>query len=186
MQQRGQPWPRVPEGIGKQGMTMTSQWTPEGVALMLSSNNRAVEKGILALWDRQTPDEKSAELTKHSNGVGFNLPDSHMGTKCAKWIKAGKSLTGWHLAKARELTIKYRGQLCDLAIAGGKPCPPAYIVEKAPKAPRKPRAPRSTSVYESQRECASRCDNCSDHAQGVEYYSMGTPVLFLCHKCTTR
>jgi len=163
-----------------------TQWTPAAIVTLLSGNNRAVEKGIVAVFNRQTIDEQSTVTTRHSNGIGFNVPDAKLGTYYAKWVMAGRELTGWHLSRARELAIKYRAQLADVANANGKPCPPAYIVEKAPKAPRKPRAPRSTSVYESQRECASRCDNCSDHAQGVEYYSMGTPVLFLCHKCTTR
>ena len=157
-----------------------TQWTPAAIVTLLSGNNRAVEKGIVAVFNRQTIDEQSTVTTRHSNGIGFNVPDAKLGTYYAKWVMAGRELTGWHLSRARELAIKYRAQLADVANTNGKPCPPAYIAVKGP------RRPRTNTSGDTQSECVDRCADCSDHAQGVEYSHNGTPVLFLCHKCRTR
>ena len=96
--------------------TETSKvWTEEKIVALINSNDRAVEKAMVAIFNRQTTDEKVEKATKHSNSVGFSAPDAGKGSYYAKWVLGGYKLTGIHLAKAREIAIKYRRQLTDEA-----------------------------------------------------------------------
>lgn len=86
-------------------------WTEVEIVALINSNDRAVEKAMVAIYNRQTVDEKVEKTTKHNNTVGFSAPDAGKGTYYAKWVLSGYKLTGKHLAKARELAVKYRRQL---------------------------------------------------------------------------
>lgn len=90
-------------------------WTEKEIVELLGKNNKAVEKAIVAVYNRQTADEKASYDTKHSNGVGFSGADAKFGTYLAKWILSGKSLNGKFLAQGRVLAVKYRAQLLDEA-----------------------------------------------------------------------
>jgi hypothetical protein len=90
-------------------------WTRRQIINLLKTRNSAVEKGIVRIYQLQTRDEQKAKTTRHRNNVGFNASDAKRGTKCATWVMSGKHLTGWHLDKARDLCIKYSGQLTDIA-----------------------------------------------------------------------
>lgn len=95
-------------------------WTENEIVNLLRTNNRAVEKAIVAIYNRQTADEKASHDTKHSNSVGFSGADARFGTYLAKWILKGNHLTGKFLADGRELAVKYRKQLLDEATKGKK------------------------------------------------------------------
>lgn len=82
---------------------------------LLRVNDRAVERAVVAIFRRQTEDEKVARATKHSNGVGFNGPDSKICSYYANWVLSGRRLTGNHLDKCRERMYKYAGQLEEIA-----------------------------------------------------------------------
>jgi hypothetical protein len=90
-------------------------WNKGKIASLLGSNNLAVERAILALYKRQTQDEKCNGATKHSNGVGFSAAHSKLGTYYAKWLLSGHRLSGNHFVKAREITFHYLGQLVEIA-----------------------------------------------------------------------
>ena|ERR1035438_4243282 len=82
----------------------------------LMTNSKAVEKAIVLLYDRQTSDEQSSRSTKHTNRKGFNSAHAKIGTYYAKWVLSGKSLTGYHYLKAREIACYYAGtQLLEAA-----------------------------------------------------------------------
>lgn len=82
---------------------------------LLLNNDRAVERAIVAIYNRQTIDEQRCEDTKHSNGIGFSGADARLGSYYAKWILSGKRLTGNHLQKARYMSSKYIRQLVEIA-----------------------------------------------------------------------
>jgi len=82
---------------------------------LLVSNNHAVERAMIAIYNRQTEDEQIAQDTKHSNGKGFAAPDARLGSYYAKWVLSGKQLTGAHLEKARQMSFKYIRQLSEVA-----------------------------------------------------------------------
>lgn len=90
-------------------------WTKEAVVGLLEKNNAAVNRAVLAIYEGQTFDEKSAEYTKYSNGVGFNAFDAKRGTYYAEYIERNGSLTGRHLEVARKMMKKYAGQLSSIA-----------------------------------------------------------------------
>lgn len=87
---------------------------PAYISLLLFRNDRAVERAIVAIYKRQTEDEKFAGETKHSNGVGFSGSDAKLGTYWANWILSGKTLSGNHLLKARRMSLKYIRQLSEI------------------------------------------------------------------------
>jgi len=90
-------------------------WTREAIQIILETNTKAVERGIVRIYERQTEDEQQSDNTKHSNSRGFNAADAKYGSYLARWVIGGRHLSGKHLAKAREMTIRYSGQLADLA-----------------------------------------------------------------------
>lgn len=89
--------------------------TPEAILDLLDRNNLAVERAILALFKRQTPEEQATQATSASNGRGFSSFDAPKGTYYANWIKSGRHLTGKHLQHARMMAKKYIRQLVEEA-----------------------------------------------------------------------
>ena len=79
---------------------------------LLMHSDKAVDRAMVAIYNRQTAFEKSAHTTI---GVGFSGADVRLGTYYAKWVLSGKQLTGGHLMKARNMAVKYRKQLTEIA-----------------------------------------------------------------------
>jgi hypothetical protein len=96
-------------------MTMPTKNHPDYIDFLLCTRNVAVERAILAIYERQTLDEKACSDTKHRNGIGFTGADARLGTYYAKWILSGKHLSGRHLENARQMSRKYIRQLVDIA-----------------------------------------------------------------------
>lgn len=88
---------------------------PDYIRWLLTMNDMAVERAIVAIYNRQTSDEKLTDNTRHSNGIGFAYPDARLGSYYARWVISGKHLTGQHLLKARIMSMKYIKQLVDIA-----------------------------------------------------------------------
>lgn len=87
------------------------RYTRDQINAIIRNRNDAVDRGIVILYDLQTADEKDSRSTRHRNGRGFNAGDAKEGTRFAKWVLSGRSLSGWHLEKARAMCLKYSGQL---------------------------------------------------------------------------
>jgi hypothetical protein len=96
---------------------METFWTKEKIAALLFTNDRAVERAVVAIYNRQTLDEQRSEDTLHHNGIGFSGAHAKLGTYYAKWIISGRHLTGNHLIKARAMMMKYTAQLLEDAQA---------------------------------------------------------------------
>lgn len=92
--------------------------TKEEIKALLLRNDRAVERALLAIYNRQTGEERQAERTVVHNGIGFSAFDASLGSYLASWISKGKPLTGPFLEKGRRLATKYVGQLADIANVG--------------------------------------------------------------------
>jgi hypothetical protein len=90
-------------------------WTRPEIDAMLRRNPKAVERGILSLFRRQTADEAAAQTTKYTNGIGFSAWAAKKGTYYANWIRGGRSLSGWHLENARKIALKHSRQLVEEA-----------------------------------------------------------------------
>lgn len=94
-------------------------WTREDIVSLLNTSDRAVERGVVAIWQRQTADEQSTDTTRHSNGIGFSGWSAHSGSYYAKWVESGRRLTGKHLDKARKIVLHHAAQLTRIANGEG-------------------------------------------------------------------
>lgn len=96
--------------------------TKESILALLETNDKAVARALVVLYNRQTADEQRTEDTRHSNGIGFTSADAFMGTSMAKqYIKfnslSNKQVAYWRKrdAKGRMRIGKYWRQLLDAA-----------------------------------------------------------------------
>ncbi len=96
-------------------VTSTTAWTPAAIAALLDRNDLAVERAVLAIYRRQTSDERESASTRHDNGVGFSAVHAGLGSYYARWILSGRRLDGRHLEKARRMMHRYVGQLAEIA-----------------------------------------------------------------------
>jgi hypothetical protein len=93
----------------------TKTWTRTEIEAIINGNDRAVERAMVAIWERQTADEQATQTTNHNNGRGFCGWAARNGTYYANWVRSGRRLTGKHLAKARKIALHHAGQLTDFA-----------------------------------------------------------------------
>lgn len=92
-------------------------WNKAKIEKLLNENDKAVERAITAIYDRQTQDEKATSDTRHNNGRGFRANHASKGSYYARWCLGGRRLTGHHLANARKIALHYTQQLADVANA---------------------------------------------------------------------
>ncbi len=91
------------------------KWTRPEIENMVRTNDRAVERAMVALLSRQTQDEQARGTVNADNGKGFAACNSKSGTYFAKWVQSGRQLNGKHLDKARRIALYHAGQLTDIA-----------------------------------------------------------------------
>ena len=92
------------------------EYTVEMVKGKLNTDNRWLERGILAIYNYQTSNEKHRGTTIEFNGVGFNGCDGQFLSSLALWIKRsnrpeGQKLSVKQAAVASRKMQKYAGQL---------------------------------------------------------------------------
>lgn len=99
-------------------------WTKDRIINLLNTNDLAVERALVAIYDRQTHDEKRDSDTKHDNMRGFRANHASTGSYFARIILKGWSgpngrntvhLNPYKLAKARSIVLHYHRQLCEVA-----------------------------------------------------------------------
>jgi hypothetical protein len=138
-------------------MTKATGWTKAEIINLVNTSDRAVERAILAIYARQTEDEKASSATRHLNARGFNGSDASYGSYCAKWLLKGNRLTGKHLGRCRALVRKYHRQLVEVADAKApKEAPPAA----------EPEAPKAEPEQLELTAAASPCEGCYLKAKG--------------------
>lgn len=91
------------------------KWNRENIKELLLTNNRAVAKAILTLYNLQEEDEKLGGVTLHHNNVGFGAVDARYLGNVAKKIMNDNPLTEKEFYIAKLKIIKYSGQLADIA-----------------------------------------------------------------------
>lgn len=92
-------------------------WTKPRIIALLQTNDRAVERALLALHQAQTPAERAERATIEANGRGFNSVDAWLCSTLAQRLAGGHALTKGQLAIARRRVLKYSGQLLKIAQA---------------------------------------------------------------------
>jgi hypothetical protein len=78
---------------------------------LIDTNDRAVARGILAIYEYQTASEQSFGSTTDANGVGFSGVDAELLSSFAERLKRGLQLTEKQLPFARKKIRKYWNQL---------------------------------------------------------------------------
>jgi hypothetical protein len=104
---------------------------------LINTNDKAVYRALVVLFERQTADEQSSEATNHLNGMGFNGTDARFGSSLAKQVIAfekGESkyrypLSRTQLEAARKMVRKYAGQLAKVANAKAAAAKPTDDVD---------------------------------------------------------
>ena len=96
---------------------MPSKITLAHIVSLLGTSDRAVERGILVVYRNQTTDEQATETTVWANGQGFNARDAEIGTSFAKQILKGYRLSALQMEIARKLTLRYKRQILNAALA---------------------------------------------------------------------
>jgi sugar diacid utilization regulator len=101
-------------------------WTKERIQRLLATDNLAVERAVVAIYDRQTQDEKRDSDTKHDNTVGFRANHAPTMSFYARIILKGWKQDGHKkrahlnpnkLEKARRFMMQYHRQLAEIANA---------------------------------------------------------------------
>jgi len=90
-------------------------YTKDYIADKLMTNDRWLERAILALYKQQTSDEQRKNDAEVRNRRGFSSAHAPFMSKAAKWVLSGKHLDGHHLIKARQFCMHYVKQLESLA-----------------------------------------------------------------------
>jgi hypothetical protein len=96
-------------------MTTNTKHTVDSIRTLIETNDRAVERAIIALYERQTQDEKAVGDTRHHNKIGFNGADAKFLSYAARLILSGHKLYPSKLQEARRRLGKYSGQLLRIA-----------------------------------------------------------------------
>ena len=99
---------------------MQGKWNKETIEALLQRSDGAVERALVVLHNRQTPDEKRALTTTHHNGRGFGAFDARILSSMAGWVKRGNTLTVKQLGFLRKkgkkgfcILAKYHAQLIE-------------------------------------------------------------------------
>lgn len=90
-------------------------YTKEQIITMIETNDKAVNRAVLAIYKNQTADEQNSEATLHHNNIGFSSADARLMTYYANYIQKQGGLSGPHLEKARKRIKKYWKQLLEIA-----------------------------------------------------------------------
>jgi hypothetical protein len=103
---------------------MEKTWTKEEIQSNLIDNDIWVYRGVVALYERQTDEEKEIGDTKVRNNAGFNGRDAQIMSSFAcqiidwndnKFHKFPTPLSNKQLGIARKRIMKYSGQLAKIA-----------------------------------------------------------------------
>lgn len=88
---------------------------PSHIAWLLAMQEKAVKTAIVAIYNRQTADEKRNYCTTHKNYKGFRANHGAVGSHLAKLIISGRELTPKEMLQAREIASHYIKQLAAIA-----------------------------------------------------------------------
>jgi len=88
----------------------------ESIQALLLSNDKALARGIVAIYKRQTQAEQAVGATKEDNGVGFTGVDASILSSFATQVLKGWTLSIKQKVIARKKMPKYWKQLAEVAM----------------------------------------------------------------------
>jgi hypothetical protein len=92
--------------------------TKEDIQAKFDTDNRWLFKGILAVYARQTADERVTESVKYHNRKGFCPTDAKFLCSIGRQITMGWGLSPKQVALARKKMQKYAGQCLLISKTG--------------------------------------------------------------------
>jgi hypothetical protein len=95
--------------------TYAREWDKDSIISLLKTNDNAVKRGLIALYKRQTADEKSTQATRVVNNIGFNKHDAKFLSSLAEQYLNKGWLSVNQIASARKSITKYWRQLVEIA-----------------------------------------------------------------------
>lgn len=114
----------------------TKTWDKASIVNLLHTNDKAVERALLVLLERQTLDERQVEDTRYRNDRGFTQADAPRLTRWAKQIQAGRHLSPrqlWWIRSGKSDRFpsrigKYHRQLLEAIELKNKPSSLADLI----------------------------------------------------------
>lgn len=93
-------------------------WTKESIHSLVMTNDQALAKMLIHLFNKQTRDEKADNNAKFDNYVGFNKPDSFTLGIAAKFIiKNGiERVSPNYMAYIKTRISKYSRQMWEITL----------------------------------------------------------------------
>ena len=92
-----------------------AKWTKEMIKEKIAANNVWLARGVVAIWNKQTEDERYSGQTTHDNGIGFNGADAEILSSFAMQYVSKGYLSPKQFDIARKKMLKYSGQLAKIA-----------------------------------------------------------------------
>ena len=86
-------------------------WTQDMIKELIRTNDKAVVRALLVIYNYQTDSEKAWGETKFDNGIGFNGVDANILTSFAQQVNARGFLSPKQMDIARKKMLKYSGQI---------------------------------------------------------------------------
>ena len=90
-------------------------WREEEVVYYILNNDKSLYGALRKLYDCQTDKEKESGNTQEHNGIGFNAYDAPYLSAMVKSLNEWGKLTNGQKEKTRQILVKYRKQLTNLA-----------------------------------------------------------------------
>jgi negative regulator of sigma E activity len=94
---------------------LTLQAKKAQIQKLIDTDDKAVARAVVRIYQRQTASEQRAEHTHLNNSIGFNAPDAKYLTFAAKYVLRNGALTGEHVDRVRAKIRRYWKQLAEIA-----------------------------------------------------------------------
>jgi negative regulator of sigma E activity len=94
---------------------LTLQAKKAQIQKLIDTDDKAVARAVVRIYQRQTASEQRAEHTHLNNSIGFNAPDAKYLTFAAKYVLRNGALTGEHIDRVRAKIRRYWKQLAEIA-----------------------------------------------------------------------
>lgn len=100
-------------------IVVTKDWLSAKIA---ENPTKVIGRALVAIFNRQTADERNRNTTQNNNGVGFTQGDARIGCIGAKYFLKHGTLEDWQLkiwlmpnGKGQPRIVKYSNQLNEIA-----------------------------------------------------------------------
>ena len=106
-------------------MQTENGWDKDQIIHMLETNDKAVARALIRIYERQTSSEQAEHTARENNNRGFNKADAPALTSIAQKLLHYGSLTPNQLKYVRRRITKYWRQLLEIAATHPKQGTPA-------------------------------------------------------------